>query len=112
VVAAGIDLHPLGYEILIEVLARGRRQRMVEIPHAYEGRHEGTSKLGFRQTVEFLSQLARLVCETRVAKRRCTRPPARPSAFRVSWSPRRRSSTIACGGWSCRMPHVTHNVLG
>jgi dolichol-phosphate mannosyltransferase len=64
-----IDLRPLGYKILIEVLARGHWQQMVEIPHAYEGRHEGKSKLGLRQTVEFLSHLARLVWDTRVTKR-------------------------------------------
>ena len=68
-VIEGVDLHPLGYKILIEVLARGHWQRMVEIPYAYEGRHEGTSKLGFRQTVEFLSHLARLAWETRVTRR-------------------------------------------
>jgi dolichol-phosphate mannosyltransferase len=68
-VIEGVDLRPLGYKILIEVLARSRWQRLVEIPHAYEGRHEGTSKLGSRQSVEFLSHLARLVWETRVMKR-------------------------------------------
>ena len=64
-----VDLRPRGYKILIEVLARGHWQRLVEIPHAFEGRHEGTSKLGVRQMVEFLSHLARLVWETRVTKR-------------------------------------------
>jgi dolichol-phosphate mannosyltransferase len=64
-----VDLRPLGYKILIEVLARGHWQRVVEIPHAYEGRHEGKTKLGLRQTVEFLSHLARLGWETRVRKR-------------------------------------------
>jgi dolichol-phosphate mannosyltransferase len=68
-VIEGVDLRPLGYKILIEVLARGHWQRMVEIPHAYEGRHEGTSKLGSRQAVEFLSHLARLVWDTRVTRR-------------------------------------------
>lgn len=68
-VIADVDLRPLGYKILIEVLARGHWQRMVEIPHAYEGRHEGTSKLGSRQAVEFLSHLARLVWDTRVTRR-------------------------------------------
>jgi dolichol-phosphate mannosyltransferase len=65
----GVDLRPIGFKILIEVLARGRWQRAVEVPHAYEGRKEGKSKLGSRQTVEFLSHLATLVWETRVQKR-------------------------------------------
>jgi dolichol-phosphate mannosyltransferase len=70
-----VDLRPVGYKILIEVLARGCWQRVVEIPHAYEGRHEGTSKLGSWQIVEFLSHLARLIWDTHVLKR--TGPGAR-----------------------------------
>jgi dolichol-phosphate mannosyltransferase len=68
-VIEGIDLHPVGYKILIEVLARGRWRRLVEIPYPYESRHEGTSKLGVRQMVEFLCHLAHLVWDTRVRKR-------------------------------------------
>jgi dolichol-phosphate mannosyltransferase len=64
-----VDLYPVGFKILIEVLARGRWQRVVEVPQAYEGRQAGKSKLGSRQTVEFLAHLARLVWDTRVLKR-------------------------------------------
>jgi len=64
-----VDLRPIGFKILIEVLARGHWQRIVEVPHGYEGRKEGKSKLGSRQTVEFLFHLARLVWDTRVLKR-------------------------------------------
>ena len=67
-VIEGIDLQPLGYKILIEVLARGRWQRMVEIPHPYEGRHEGASKLGSRQIAQFVSHLAWLAWDTRVKR--------------------------------------------
>jgi dolichol-phosphate mannosyltransferase len=63
------DLHPIGFKILIEVLARGHWERVVEVPHAYEGRQEGTSKLGFRQVVEFLSHLGWLAWDSRVTKR-------------------------------------------
>jgi dolichol-phosphate mannosyltransferase len=65
-VIEGITLRPLGYKILIEVLARGRWQRLVEVPHPYEGRHQGDSKLGARQIVEFAAHLAYLVWDTRV----------------------------------------------
>jgi dolichol-phosphate mannosyltransferase len=68
-VIENVDLRPIGFKILIEVLARGHWQRVVEVPHAYEGRKEGKSKLGSRQTVEFLSHLARLVWDTRVLNR-------------------------------------------
>ena len=65
-VVEDVDLRPVGFKILIEVLARGRWQRVEELPHAYQGRQEGKSKLGYRQTVQFLSHLARLTWETRV----------------------------------------------
>jgi dolichol-phosphate mannosyltransferase len=68
-VIENVDLRPIGFKILIEVLARGRWRRVVELPHAYEGRREGKSKLGSRQTVEFLSHLARLAWDTRALKR-------------------------------------------
>jgi dolichol-phosphate mannosyltransferase len=68
-VIENVDLRPVGFKILIEVLARGRWQHVVELAQAYEGRREGTSKLGSRQTVEFLSHLARLAWDTRVLKR-------------------------------------------
>jgi len=68
-VIENVDLRPIGFKILIEVLARGRWQHVVELPQAYEGRREGKSKLGSRQTVEFLSHLARLVWDTRVRRR-------------------------------------------
>jgi dolichol-phosphate mannosyltransferase len=64
-----VDLRPIGFKILIEVLARGRWRRVVEVPHAYAGRQEGKSKLGARQTIEFLSHLVRLAWDTRVLKR-------------------------------------------
>jgi dolichol-phosphate mannosyltransferase len=61
-----VDLRPIGFKILIEVLARGHWQRLVEVPCAYQGRRDGRSKLGPRQTVQFVSHLARLVWDTRV----------------------------------------------
>ena len=63
-VIENIDLRPIGYKILIEVLARGRYGRVVEIGLSYQGRKEGLSKLGSRQTGEFLLHLARLAWET------------------------------------------------
>jgi dolichol-phosphate mannosyltransferase len=59
-----VELRPLGYKMLIEVLARGHYGRVIEIPHDYEGRKEGQSKLGLRQYIEFLSHLAKLSWDT------------------------------------------------
>jgi dolichol-phosphate mannosyltransferase len=58
------DLRPLGYKILLEVLARGHYTSVMEIPHDYKGRTEGYSKLDFRQHAAFLSHLVRLARET------------------------------------------------
>jgi len=59
-----VKLCPIGYKILIEVLARGRYEHVVELPYPYEGRKEGKSKLGSRQVFEFLRHISRLARET------------------------------------------------
>ena len=59
-----IELRPTGYKILLEVLARGHDASVVEIPHHYQGRQEGKSKLDFRQHIAFLSHLQKLAWET------------------------------------------------
>jgi dolichol-phosphate mannosyltransferase len=63
-VIAEIALRPTGYKILLEVLARGRYANVVEVPHHYQGRQEGQSKLNFRQHLAYLSHLFRLARET------------------------------------------------
>jgi dolichol-phosphate mannosyltransferase len=57
-------LMPLGYKILLEVLARGRIQHVVEVPYQFEERTLGASKLGARQYAEYLAHLVRLAFAT------------------------------------------------
>jgi dolichol-phosphate mannosyltransferase len=57
---AGADLSPLGYKILLEVLAKGRIEHVVEVPYQFEERARGSSKLGLRQYGEYLAHLMRL----------------------------------------------------
>jgi dolichol-phosphate mannosyltransferase len=80
-VIEGVELRPIGFKILIEVLARGHWRRVVELPHLYEGRQEGHSKLGARQSLEFLQHLARLAWETTGPgrRRRADLPGAAPA---------------------------------
>ena len=59
-----VQLNPLGYKILLEVLAKARRRAYVEVPYVFEQRGRGSSKLGARQYVEFLLHLARLAVST------------------------------------------------
>nr|WP_084631886.1 glycosyltransferase family 2 protein [Demequina aestuarii] len=53
------SLHPRGFKILLEILAR-RTLRVAEIPFVFEERFAGESKASFRQGVHFLTQLAAL----------------------------------------------------
>jgi dolichol-phosphate mannosyltransferase len=56
----GVALHPMGYKILIEVLGRGRVQRIAEAPYVFRERTEGESKVTSRLYVEYLGHLLRL----------------------------------------------------
>jgi dolichol-phosphate mannosyltransferase len=61
---AGVELRPLGYKILLEVLGRGHWQGLAEVPYAFSPRQQGSSKLGARQSAEYLVHLARLALAT------------------------------------------------
>lgn len=56
-----IDLHPRGYKILLELLARGQGLRVKEFPTRFEDRRRGSSKLRLRQHLEFLAQVLSLI---------------------------------------------------
>lgn len=58
------DLRPVGYKILLEVMARGKYDTIVEVPYVFEERKHGASKLGPKQQWEFLRHLGRLGWET------------------------------------------------
>ncbi len=61
---AGATLSPLGYKILLEVLAKGQIEHVVEVPYQFEERTRGSSKLGLRQYGEYLAHLFRLSFST------------------------------------------------
>ena len=61
---SGAELSPRGYKILLEVLARGRVEHVVEVPYQFEERTRGASKLGARQYAEYLAHLVRLAFAT------------------------------------------------
>jgi dolichol-phosphate mannosyltransferase len=60
----GAQLNPLGYKILLEVLAKARYHTLVEVPYIFLERGHGSSKLGPRQYFEYLLHLARLAVAT------------------------------------------------
>jgi dolichol-phosphate mannosyltransferase len=57
---AGIELDPLGYKILIEVVARGRMRWIAEVGYVFRERVEGESKVTSRLYVDYLLHLAKL----------------------------------------------------
>jgi dolichol-phosphate mannosyltransferase len=56
----GIELNPLGYKILIEVLARGRFPWVGEVPYVFQERVHGGSKATARVYLQYLRHLLRL----------------------------------------------------
>ncbi|HEU4676413.1 MAG TPA: glycosyltransferase [Motilibacteraceae bacterium] len=59
-VLEGVTLAPTGFKILLEVLVRGRWDRVVEVPYRFAEREAGTSKASLRQGMHFARHLARL----------------------------------------------------
>lgn len=59
-VIEGADLRPIGWKIMVEVLAMGSYRTVVEIPYKFQARPAGESKLSSKVTVEYLKQVAEL----------------------------------------------------
>lgn len=54
---ADARLRPIGYKILIEVIARGVLDRIAEVPFVFDVRQHGSSKVARQQYIEYLTQL-------------------------------------------------------
>jgi hypothetical protein len=72
-VLRGVHLCPVGYKILLEILVRGRWQRLVDVPYTFQARYAGVSKATIRQGIQFVRHLASLTLAARFGKRT---PPA------------------------------------
>ena len=66
----GIDLQPLGYKTLIEVLARATWTSLAEVPYHFEARAHGRSNASAREGLRFLRHLAGLTFDPSVRSRR------------------------------------------
>jgi dolichol-phosphate mannosyltransferase len=60
----GTALNPLGYKILLEVIAKAHYKKLVEVPYVFQERERGASKLGPLQYWEYLLHLLRLAIGT------------------------------------------------
>jgi dolichol-phosphate mannosyltransferase len=57
---AGVELTPLGYKILVEVLARGRARWLAEVGYVFREREEGQSKVTLAIYLQYVWHLVRL----------------------------------------------------
>ena len=53
-------LSPIGYKILIEVVARGRIRSIAEVGYVFQERQEGESKVSWKQYFEYIRHLLKL----------------------------------------------------
>lgn len=53
-------LNPIGYKIALELLIKGRCRTIREVPIHFSDRLHGTTKLGWRQRIQYLEHLRRL----------------------------------------------------
>jgi len=59
-VVEDVTLDPIGFKIGLEVMAKGRYRRHVEVPYTFQDRRYGKSKFGLREVRNYLRQLGRL----------------------------------------------------
>lgn len=64
-VITGKSLHPEGFKVLMEVLAVGNYQKVVEVPISFSPRFAGESKLRLQVAIDDFLLLLRLVWQTR-----------------------------------------------
>lgn len=72
-VIEGVKLMPTGYKILLEVLVRGRADRVTAVPYVFRERAGGESKLDFREQLSYFRHLCQLSEAKRGAKREAER---------------------------------------
>lgn len=54
------DMRPVGWKIMVEVLATATYSKIIEIPYTFEERNAGESKIDKQATVQYLEQCADL----------------------------------------------------
>jgi len=57
---AGVELNPIGYKILLEVIGRGRMERIREVGYVFKERSAGESKVTWHLYLQYLLHLLRL----------------------------------------------------
>ena len=53
-VIQGVDLNPIGFKVLVEILVKGKYRKLVEVPFVFSSRKAGSSKLGLGTILRYL----------------------------------------------------------
>jgi dolichol-phosphate mannosyltransferase len=64
-----VKLKPIGYKILLEVLAKGRVNKVKEVPYTFKQRIWGKSSLDLREEVNYLEHVFTLASEEKEIRR-------------------------------------------
>ncbi|MFB5190698.1 glycosyltransferase [Alicyclobacillus fastidiosus] len=56
-----IELKPVGWKILIEVLVRGTPTKVVEVPYRFQPRNAGQSKMSTKEQINYVRHLLKLL---------------------------------------------------
>ena len=62
-VIKGRSFNPIGFKILLEILAKGNYNKALEVPIVFVDREGGKSKMGPREVLDYLKQLSILYFE-------------------------------------------------
>ena len=57
---ANCDLQPIGYKLLLEVLAKGKIERIQEVGYHFQTRQGGQSKVGWLHYWDYLRHLLQI----------------------------------------------------
>lgn len=57
----GIELNPVGWKILLEILVKGRFDQIAEIPYRFHPRAGDSSKMSLKEQLNYLHHIMRLV---------------------------------------------------
>ncbi len=68
-VIAGVILRPIGWKILIEILARGNYKSIIEIPYAFRSRSAGESKMSVQEQWNYIKHISLLVYDSPIDRR-------------------------------------------
>ena len=55
-----IRLNPIGYKLLVEVLAKGKWSKVAEVPYTFKPRRRGKSKLGLKDATSYILFLIKI----------------------------------------------------